>query len=392
MTDAFLLAGARTPIGKFLGAFQNLAATELGSIVIQEAIQRSGLPRDEIDEVIMGLVVSAGCGQAPARQAALKAGLPPQVAALTINKVCGSGLKAVVLAAQAVRTGDARIVVAGGMENLSRTPYLALEARQGFKMGDAKLHDAMVFDGLWCAFENCHMGKHAEFTAELCGVTRADQDQYAWTSQQRAATALSNAAFCEEIVPVTVNVKGKEARVVADEGPRAETTLEGLSRLRPVFQSDGTVTAGNSSLLSDGAAALVVANREVAERSPAPWKARIVASQTTGIEPQKLFLAPVAAIQKVVQKAGLTLDDIDLFEINEAFAAQMVACQRELHLAPEKVNVNGGAIALGHPIGASGARILVTLLAALKQRQLRYGVASLCLGGGNAVAVLVERL
>ena len=392
MNDAILLAGARTPIGKFLGAFKGVPATELGSIAIRAALMRAGLHLREVDEVIMGLVISAGTGQAPARQAALKAGLPPHVACLTVNKVCGSGLKAVMLAAQSVRLGDAQVIVAGGMENMTRAPFLLPGAREGLKPGQARLDDAMLLDGLWCAFENCHMGNHAEFTARTCEVQRMDQDRYAQESQQRAARAIASGAFADEIVPVHVSAKGKELIVSTDEGPRLDASLDALASLKPAFQSDGTVTAGNSSMLSDGAAAVVVASPKVAARSPAPWKARIVASHTSGVEPQKVFLAPIDAIREVVKKANLTLEQIDLFEINEAFAAQMLACINALHIDPAKVNVNGGAIALGHPIGASGARILVTLLSALKQRRLRYGLASLCLGGGNAVAMIVERM
>lgn len=392
MTDAYILAGARTPIGRFLGALKGIPAPELGAIVIRASLLRAGLHLRDVDEVIMGIILSAGVGQAPARQAALKAGLPPTVAALSINKVCGSGLKAVMLASQAVRLGEARVVVAGGMENMSRAPYLLPGAREGLKMGEAQLVDSMLFDGLWCAFEDCHMGKHAELTARTCDISRSDQDRFAEESQQRATRAIAAGAFQDEIVPVPVSVKGKETLVSIDEGPRPGTTLDALGKLKPAFQEDGTVTAGNASTLSDGAAAVVVANREIADRSPAPWKARIVATHTSGVEPQKLFLAPIDAVREVVRKAGLTLDQIDLFEINEAFAAQMLACINALHLDPAKVNVHGGAIALGHPIGASGARVLVTLLAALKQRNLRRGVASLCLGGGNAVAMVVERI
>jgi len=392
MTDAFLLSGARTPIGKFLGSFKGTPATDLGSIAIRAALLRAGLHLHDVDEVIMGMILSAGAGQAPARQAALKAGVPPTVAALTINKVCGSGLKAVMLASQAVRLGDARVVVAGGMESMSRAPYLLPGAREGLKLGPAQLEDSMLHDGLWCAFEDCHMGNHAEFTARSCHIERIDQDRYAQESQQRAARAIADGAFADEIVPVPVAVKGKETLVASDEGPRLDTTLDALARLKPAFQNDGSVTAGNSSMLSDGAAAVVVASEEVASRSPAPWKARIVASHTSGVEPQKVFLAPIDAIRDVMRKAHLSLEQIDLFEINEAFAAQMLACVSALHIDPVKVNVHGGAIALGHPIGASGARILVTLLSALKQRKARYGLASLCLGGGNAVAMVVERV
>lgn len=392
MTDAYLLAGSRTPIGKFLGAFRNTPAPELASIAIRATLHKAGLHLRDVDEVILGMVLPAGAGQAPARQAALKAGLPPTVSAYTINKVCGSGLQAVILAAQAIRLGDARIVVAGGMENMSRAPYLIPGAREGLKFGDARLTDSMLQDGLWCAFENCHMGQHAEFTARIAEIPRSDQDRYAEESQQRAARAAASGAFQDEIIPVSIIGKGKDVLIATDEGPRPETTLDALSKLAPAFQPDGTVTAGNASMLSDGAATVVVAGREVADRSPAPWKARIIASHTSGVEPQKLFLAPIDAIREAVRKAGLTVEQIDLFEINEAFAVQMIACINALHLDRARVNVHGGAIALGHPIGASGARVLVTLLSALTQRKLRYGVASLCLGGGNAVAMVVERM
>lgn len=390
--DAYVLAGARTPIGKFLGGLKGASAPDLGAVVIRESLRRAGLHFCDVDEVIMGMVLASGGGQAPARQAALKAGLPPTVAALTINKVCGSGLKAVMLASQAVRLGDARVVVAGGMESMSRAPYLLRGAREGLKFGEAKLEDSMILDGLWCAFEDCHMGQHAESTATAGSIERRDQDRFAEESQQRAARAAAAGAFRDEIVPVSVHDRGKETLVTVDEGPRPETTLDALARLKPAFRGDGTITAGNSSMLSDGAAAVVVADRETADRSTNPWKARIVASHTSGVEPRRVFLAPIDAIRGVLNKAGLQIGEIDLFEINEAFAAQMLACINELKLDAAKVNVHGGAIALGHPIGASGARVLVTLLSALHQRNQRYGVASLCLGGGNAVAMLVERI
>ncbi|MSR58150.1 MAG: acetyl-CoA C-acetyltransferase [Planctomycetaceae bacterium] len=392
MTDAYLLAGARTPIGKFLGVLKAVPATDLGAIVIRESVHRAGLHLRDVDEVIMGLILAGGVGQAPARQAALKAGLPPTVAALTINKVCGSGLKAVMLAAQAVRLGDAKIIVAGGMESMSRAPYLLRGAREGLKFGEQKLEDSMILDGLWCAFENCHMGLHAESTAQQCEINRSDQDRFAQESQHRAAQAASAGAFVDEIVPVSVVSKGRETLVTVDEGPRPDTSLDALGQLKPAFCADGSVTAGNSSMLSDGAAALVVAGKDLAELSPNPWKARIVAYATSGVEPRQIFLAPIDAIRAVLEKAKLKLEQIDLFEINEAFAAQMLGCINGLKLDPAKVNVHGGAIALGHPIGASGARVLVTLLSALHQRTLRYGVASLCLGGGNAVAMIVERM
>ena len=391
MSDAHILAGARTPIGKFLGAFRNLPACELGAVTIREALTRASIGADAVDEVIMGNVVSAGMGQAPARQAALKAGVPPTVAALTVNKVCGSGLKAVALASQAIRAGDAQIIVAGGMENMTRIPHLMMGSRDGVKLGDATLADGMIHDGLQCAIENCHMGMHAEYTATKFGITREEVDRFAAESQQRAARAVADGDFAEEIVPVMVRERKKEITVTVDEGPRPETTAETLGGLRPAFDPEGIVTAGNSSMISDGAAAVVVADAETANSSPAPWKARIVAFHTAGTEPRDLFIAPVDAVRGVLKKAELTPGDIDLFEINEAFASQMLACVNELQLDPAKVNVNGGAIALGHPIGASGARVLVTLLAALKRRDLRRGLASLCLGGGNAVAMIVER-
>ncbi|RPI79103.1 MAG: acetyl-CoA C-acetyltransferase [Planctomycetaceae bacterium] len=391
MSNAYVLSGVRTPIGKFLGGLRDVPAHELGAVVVRDSLSRAGLGPEDVDEVILGHILSAGAGQAPARQAALRAGLPATVAAFSVNKVCGSGLQAVMLAAQAIRAGDARVIVAGGMENMSRAPYLLRGAREGLKFGPASLEDSMLTDGLWCAFEDCHMGMHAEFTAAEAGVSRQDQDEFSVASQARAAQAVKNGAFASELVSVPVTVKGHHSAVSNDEGPRPESTLEGLGKLRPSFDSKGTVTAGNSSLLADGAAALVVADEATAQHAQTPWKGRILAYGTSGGEPRRLFFAPIDAVRTVVAKAGLSLEQIDLFEINEAFASQSVACIRGLGVDPAKVNVNGGAIALGHPIGASGARVLVTLLWALHARQARYGVASLCLGGGNAVALLVER-
>jgi acetyl-CoA C-acetyltransferase len=391
MSDAWLLAGARTPIGKLLGAFRGTPAVDLGSVTIRASLERARIAPAEVDEVMMGNVVSAGVGQAPARQAALKAGLPPTVPALTVNKVCGSGLKAVMLAAQAVRLGDARIVVAGGMENMTLAPHFLRGARDGWRLGNATLQDSMIHDGLWCAFESEHMGSHADYTARKAGLTRDELDRYAAESQQRAARAIAEGVFADEIVPVTVVQKAGTVAVTSDEGPRPETTVEVLSRLKPAFAEDGFVTAGNSSTISDGAAALVVADKQTADRNPSPFHAKILASHTSGTEPRDVFFAPIAAIRGVLDKCGLHASDIDLFEINEAFASQMLACINELQLDPKRVNVNGGAIALGHPIGASGARVLVTLLYALKKRGLKRGLASLCLGGGNAVAMVVER-
>ncbi|TWU14812.1 Acetyl-CoA acetyltransferase [Symmachiella macrocystis] len=389
-TDAYVIAGCRTPIGKFLGVFRDIPAPELGAICIREALRRSEINPAQVDEVIMGNILSAGLGQAPARQAALKAGIPAGVAALTINKMCGSGLKAVMLADQAIRLGDANVIIAGGMENMTRAPHLIPGMREGLKFGNGQHVDSMLYDGLWCTFHDCGMGEHAEATSAQNDVSREDQDEFSAASQQRAARATAEGEFDEEIVPVAVRKKRDEIQITADEGPRPGTTAEVLSKLRPAFSAEGTVTAGNSSMLSDGASAVVVANKQIADASPAPYKARIVAAFTSGVEPRDIFIAPVAAVRGVLNKAGLSPDDIDLYELNEAFAAQMLACMKQLELDPQRVNVNGGAIALGHPIGASGARILVTLIAALKRRGLRRGLASLCLGGGNAVAMIVE--
>jgi acetyl-CoA C-acetyltransferase len=391
MADAFLLSAARTPIGKYLGSLADVPAPQLGAVAITEALRRARLPSEQVEEVIFGNVIQAGVGQNPARQAALKAGLPDSIAAFTVNKVCGSGLKAVMLAAQAIRAGDADLVVAGGTESMSRAPYLLLGARAGWKYGDQKAVDAMIHDGLWCAFEGWHMGEAAEHIATKCSVSRDEQDRFSVQSQQRAAAAWQKGAFTAEVVPVTVG-SGAKAKVVArDEGMRPETTLETLAKLKPSFCDGGTVTAGNASMLSDGAAAVVVGSARAAERLGTKPLARIVAYATSGVAPKDIFIAPVLAVRQVLEKANLRMQDIDLFELNEAFAAQMLACGKELKLDETKVNVNGGAIALGHPIGASGARVLVTLLYALEQRSLKRGVASLCLGGGNAVAMVVER-
>jgi acetyl-CoA C-acetyltransferase len=391
MSDAFLLSGVRTPIGKYLGGLADVPAPQLGAVTIAEALRRARVPAERVDEVIMGSVIQAGLGQNPARQAALKAGLPDTIAAFTVNKVCGSGLKAVMLAAQAIRAGDADLIVAGGMESMSRAPYLLFGARTGWKYGDQKVVDAMIRDGLWCAFEDWHMGEAAEHIAAKCGVSRADQDRFAAQSQQRAAAAWERGAFAAEVVPVTVGSGPKAKTVSRDEGMRPDTTVEVLGRLKPSFREGGTVTAGNASLLSDGAAAVVVASARGAEQLGTKPLARIIASATSGVAPKDIFIAPVYAVRRVLERAGLAMKDIDLFELNEAFAAQMLACGKELGLDESRVNVNGGAIALGHPIGASGARVLVTLLHALEQRGARRGLASLCLGGGNAVAMVVER-
>lgn len=390
--SSYIVAACRTPIGKFLGSLATVRATQLGSIVVREALSRSGLAPSDVDEVIMGNVLSAGLGQAPARQAALGAGLSPTVAALTINKVCGSGLKAVMLADQAIRCGDAEVIVAGGMESMSCAPFLLQGVRAGWKLGDQATVDSMVHDGLFCPFEHTHMGAAADYIAQSRGVSREAQDAYAVESHRRAVASAVAGHFDAEIVTVPVVCpKGAEQRVIRDEGPRADTSLAALAKLRPSFGAEGFVTAGNASQLSDGAAALVVVDERHAAKIDSSLKARIVASATIGVEPKEIFIAPVSAIEQVLKRAGLTVRDIDLFELNEAFAAQTLAAVAPLQLPAEKLNVRGGAIALGHPIGASGARVLVTLLHALAQMGLKRGLASLCLGGGNAVAMIVER-
>jgi acetyl-CoA C-acetyltransferase len=392
MAEALILSAVRTPIGKYLGALADLRAPELGAIALAEALHRARVPVERVDEVLMGHVIQAGVGQNPARQAALKAGLPDTIAACTINKVCGSGLKAVMLAAQAIRAGDAEVLLAGGMESMSQAPYLLPGARTGWKYGDQTAQDAMIRDGLWCAFEDWHMGEAAEHIASKCQVSRGEQDRFSAQSHQRAAAAWEKGYFNAETIPVTVG-SGTRARTVSrDEGLRPDTTAETLARLKPVFKSDGCVTAGNASMLSDGAASVVVASARAAERLGSKPLARIVAYATAGVAPRDIFLAPIGAVRQVLDKAGLALKDIDLFELNEAFASQMLACGNELKLDEARVNVHGGAIALGHPIGASGARVLVTLLYALEQRGLKRGLTSLCLGGGNAVAMVVERV
>jgi acetyl-CoA C-acetyltransferase len=392
MADAFILSAVRTPIGKYLGALADVSAPQLGAVALAEALRRAKAPAERIDEIILGNVLQAGLGQNPARQAALRAGLPDTIAAFTVNKVCGSGLKSVMLAAQAIRAGDADLIGAGGIESMSRAPYFLFGVRGGWKYGDQKAVDAMVHDGLWCAFENWHMGEAAEHIANKCGVTRGDQDRFSVQSQQRAAAAWERGAFRAEVVPVTVGSGSKAKTVSRDEGFRPETTVEALAKLKPSFRDSGTVTAGNASMLSDGAAAVVVGSHRAAERLGTKPLARIVAYATSGVHPKDIFIAPVLAVRQVVEKAGLGLKDIDLFELNEAFAAQMLACNKDLKLDEERLNVHGGSIALGHPIGASGARVLVTLLHALEQRGLKRGLASLCLGGGNAVALVVERV
>ncbi len=392
MSDAYILGGCRTPIGKLLGGLATTPAPLLGSVAIREALVRTGIGAEQVDEVIMGNILCAGLGQAPARQAALKAGLPPSVAALTINKMCGSGLKAVMLAAQAIRCGDAQCVVAGGMESMSRAPHLLIGSREGYKYGHQQILDHMILDGLWCAVEDMAMGAEADYIAETRGVNRADQDKFAAESHRRAAASSASGRMAKESVPVSVASRKQTIVVSTDEGPRPDTTAEKLGGLGPAFGKSGTVTAGNASQISDGAAAVVVVNEQLARQSRSPLRARIVAQATSGVPPKEIFIAPVSAMEKVLKLAKLTLADIDLVELNEAFAAQCLACMRPLDVSPDKTNVEGGAIALGHPIGASGARVLVTLLHSLAERGLKRGLASLCLGGGNAVAMIVERV
>jgi len=388
--DAVILSAVRTPIGKFLGELADLSAPKLGSLAAAEALKRAGIAADQVDEVIFGNVVQAGVGQNPARQAALAAGFPDRIAAYTVNKVCGSGLKAVMLAAQAIRAGDAQVVLAGGMESMSRAPHLLINSRTGTKFGDGKLVDSLSQDGLWCPFANWPMGEAAEHIAVKCEINRTDQDRFSAQSHQRAAAAWASGAFTAEVLPITLGSGAKAKTVSRDEGVRPESSHEGLAKLRTVFKTDGTVTAGNASQMSDGAAAVVVASAQAATSMGAKPLARIVAYATSGVNPKDIFIAPVSATRMVLEKADLYLDDIDLFEMNEAFAAQMLACGKGLGLDESRVNVNGGAIALGHPIGASGTRVLVTLLHALQQRNLKRGLASLCLGGGNAVAMIIE--
>lgn len=388
MNEAVIVAACRTPIGKLNGGLAAAAAPELGAIAIRTALERSGISAGDVDEVIMGNVLSAGIGQAPARQAALKAGLPPAVSALTINKVCGSGLKAIMLAAQAIRAGDANVVVAGGFESMSRAPFLI--DRSGPPVGDRKLVDSMLHEGLTCAFSDRPMGLIAEGLATSAQVSRSDQDRFALESHRRALAAISAGAFQDEIVPVTIQSRSGERIIQQDEGPRADTTLERLNTLAPAFQPGGTVTPGNASMISDGAAAVVVTSQRFLEAHGLKPLARIRAYATAGMEPGDLFVAPVLAIRSALQKCGISIADVDLFEINEAFAVQTLACARQLELPLDRINVHGGAIALGHPLGCSGARVAVTLLHAMRRRQAPVGIASLCLGGGNAVAAVFE--
>jgi acetyl-CoA C-acetyltransferase len=402
--EVFIASAARTPIGKFGGALSETPAPVLGGVAIRAAMERSGLPEGTpVDEVLMGEVLQAGVAQAPARQAAIEAGLADTTSATTINRVCGSGLKAVMLAAAEIRAGDAEIVVAGGMENMNLAPYLLPKARFGYRLGNGTLVDSAVADGLTCAFEGCHMGTHAERVAIRSGVSREDQDAFALASHQRAVAAIDSGRFTDELAAVTVrDAKGRETVVDTDEGPRRDTSLEALARLKPVFDlptgedrgnaTTGTVTAGNAPGITDGAAATVVASERAVERFGLRPLARIVGYAQAEVEPKWLFLAPVQGVRRLLDRIELPLEAFDLIEINEAFAAQTIADGRELGFDWDKVNVNGGAIALGHPIGASGARILATLLHELRRREGRYGLATLCLGGGGSVAMAVERV
>ncbi|SEB39884.1 acetyl-CoA C-acetyltransferase [Paenibacillus sp. GP183] len=391
-TEAVIVSAVRTAVGNFMGALSGVSAPELGSIAIREALRRANISDDQVDEVIMGNVLQAGLGQNPARQAWLKAGFSKYVSSMTINKVCGSGLKAVMLAAQAVKLGDADIIVAGGMENMSQAPYLLQGARAGLRMGDAPMVDSMIRDGLWCAMCDIHMGITAENVAERYGLTRAEQDEFAAWSQVKAQQALNSGRFGDEIVPVSIpQRKGDPLLFAQDEFPRAGTTVEALGKLRSAFKQDGTVTAGNASGINDGSAALVVMSAEKAEELGLKPLARIRGYASSALEPSMMGLGPIEAARLLFKKTGVSLGDIDLFEMNEAFAAQSLAVARELDIPSEKLNVNGGAIALGHPIGASGARILVSLLHELDKRDGKLGLAALCIGGGQGVAMLVER-
>ena len=393
METPVILSAVRTPVGRFQGGLASFSAPELGAKVVAEAARRAGLDPKQIDEAILGNVIQAGLGQNPARQAALKGGCDPRVAALTINKVCGSGLKAVALAAQAVQLGESEIVVAGGMESMTNAPYLLPQARSGYRLGDGKLIDSMIHDGLWDSYEDFHMGMTGELVAEKYDISRQEQDRFAVESHQKAIRARKSCFFEAQILPIEVPQKKGELIVIKyDESPREETSMEALAKLKPAFKKDGTVTAGNAPGTNDGAAALIVTSERNAQRLGKQPLARIVAQAVSGVEPKWVMMAPVEAVEKLLAKTGWDRDkDVDLIELNEAFAVAAIAVTRELKLNPDKVNVNGGAVAIGHPIGASGARILVTLLYELQRRNLKRGIAALCLGGGNAVAVAVER-
>ncbi|WP_053364018.1 acetyl-CoA C-acetyltransferase [Bacillus sp. FJAT-27251] len=390
--DAVIVSAVRTAIGSFNGSLKNISAPELGAVVIKGALEKAGLGPDQVDEVILGNVLQAGLGQNPARQAALKAGLPETVSSMTINKVCGSGLKAVHLAVQAIVAGDAEVVVAGGMENMSQAPYLLKNARDGFKMGDQKLVDSMISDGLWCAFNDYHMGMTAENLCAKYEIGREEQDQFSAWSQEKAAKAIAEGKFKEEIIPVKIpQRKGDPIVFDVDEYPKKGTTAEKLAGLRAAFKKDGSVTAGNASGINDGAAVLVVMSRKKAEELGLKPLVTIKGNASAGVDPSIMGIGPVEAVKKALNKAGMTMEEIELIEANEAFAAQSLAVDRELNFNKEILNVNGGAIALGHPIGASGARVLVTLIHEMQRRKAKTGLATLCIGGGQGVATVVER-
>jgi acetyl-CoA C-acetyltransferase len=392
--EAVIIAGCRTPVGKFQGSLSDLSATELGALVVREAVKRAGVDPAMVDECIIGNVLPAGLGQNPARQAAIFGGLTPEVSAMTINKVCGSGLKAVALAAQGIQTGNSTLVVAGGMESMTNAPYLLPQARKGYRLGDAQIVDSMVHDGLWDIYNDYHMGMTGENVAEKYGITREEQDQFAVNSHRKAVAAIKECRFKSQVVPVELPAKKKGTPPVIfdkDESPREDTSIEVLRSLKPAFKKDGTVTAGNAPGVNDGAAALVVTSAAKAKELGAKPMVRIVAQATSGIDPAWVMMAPVSAVRKIWEKTGWRNEDVDLYELNEAFSVQALGVMRELGLNPERVNVNGGAVAIGHPIGASGARILVTLIYEMIRRDVHRGIAALCLGGGNAVAMAVER-
>ena len=394
LEEVVIISGVRTPVGKFQGSLSDFSATQLGAMVVREAVKRANLDPRQVDECIMGNVVSAGLGQNPARQAALFGGLPPEVGAMTINKVCGSGLKAVALAAQAIQTGNSNIVVAGGMESMTNAPYLLPQARKGYRLGNAQIVDSMVNDGLWDVYNSYHMGNTGENVAEKYHVTREEQDEYALNSHRKAVAAIKECRFKSQILPVELPAKKKGASPLIfdkDESPREDTSIEALRALKPAFKKDGTVTAGNAPGVNDGAAAVVVTSARRAKEFGAKPLVRIVAQATSGVDPKWVMMAPVDAIRQIWKKTGWKNEDVDLYELNEAFSVQSVAILRELNLDPGKVNVNGGAVAIGHPIGASGARVLVTLIYEMIRRDVHKGIAALCLGGGNAVAMAVER-
>jgi acetyl-CoA C-acetyltransferase len=392
LNEAVIISAARTPVGKFLGSLKGFSATELGSIVVRESVKRAGIKPEDVDEVIMGCVIQAGLGQNPARQVALNGGIPSTIAAVTVNKVCGSGLKAVMMAAQGVQLGDSEMVVAGGMESMSNAPYLVPKAREGYRLGNGELIDAMIHDGLWCAFENYHMGCTGEVVADEYKIGRAEQDEFATNSHRKAAAAIKAGYFKDEIVPVEIKQKKGVALVFdTDETVRGDTTVEVLGKLKPAFKSEGTVTAGNAPSVNDGASAVVVTSLRRARELGVEPMAKIVAQAVSGVEPRLVMMAPVEAVRKLLKKTGWSGSEVDLVELNEAFSVAALAVTRELGLDPEKVNVNGGAVALGHAIGQSGSRLLTTMLYELKRRDARRGIVALCLGGGNAVAMAVER-